>query len=179
MKVAFGPALSVGTASDGEYLDLWLSEFVRPDTALEKLKAAAPSILPIEQVGYVGNKLPSLTAAITIHAYRAELWARDIEIDKVEQGFQSVRNDTSLEVVQKEKKKVFDPALCIPKDAAVTKSEEGCVIDFSLRIAQTGALRPEILLQEVFNRAGRTYSHLELARTGLFIEEDGVWVRPM
>ncbi|MBK5211788.1 MAG: DUF2344 domain-containing protein [Coriobacteriia bacterium] len=179
MKVAFGPALSVGTASDGEYLDLWLSEFVRPDIALAKLKASAPRVLPIERVGYIGNKLPSLTAAITIHAYRAEIWARDIEIDKVEQSFQSVRKSTSLEVVQKDKKKVFNPALCIPKDAVVTKNEEGCTIDFSLRIDQTGALRPEILLQEVCNRAGQTYSHLELVRTGLFIEEDGVWVRPM
>lgn len=180
MKLAMGPALSVGTGSDHEYLDLWLTEFINPGVALENLAAASPAILPVTCVKYVNEKLPSLTASLTITSYRATLAALDIEAEQLAKGFQRVRSRETLEVEQRGKTKVFDPSLCIPKDAVVTQQTDSCDIEFTLRISPSGTLRPDALIQAVIDESHATFSHVELVRTGLFIETDeGAWVRPL
>lgn len=179
MKLAFGPALSVGVASTMEYADIYLTEFIHPDTALAQLQAASPDALMVQRVGYVSPKEASLTASITILSYCARVYALDIDAEEIEKSFNELRKSDTLEVVQKEKVKVFNPALCIPKDAEVTKEGDSTYISFDLRISPSGSLRPEALLSAVFNQAHANYSHLTLTRTGLFSEGDKGLVPPL
>lgn len=179
MKLAFGPALSVGVASSEEYADIYLLEFVNPDRALAALQQASPEALKVLSVGYVNPKEASLTASITILSYCAEVFAPTIDEQEIEKSFAYIRNSETLEVVQKDKTKVFNPALCIPNDAQVSRRKDAIEIAFDLRISPSGSLRPEALINAVFEHAHATYSHLTLTRTGLFVEHDQERVRPL
>lgn len=179
MKLAFGPALSVGVASTLEYADVYLTEFVNPDVALARLRDASPEALKVERVGYINPKEASLTASITILSYCARVHALDIDAKEIEKCFSELRKSDTLEVVQKDKVKVFNPALCIPNDAQVTKEGDSTHISFNLRISPSGSLRPEILLTTVFEQAHAHYSHLTLTRTGLYSESEEGLVPPL
>jgi radical SAM-linked protein len=70
MKVAFGPALGVGTGGLEEYLDVWLTSYLDADEALERLQASASESLFPTAAAYVPPREPSLTAWLTISRYR-------------------------------------------------------------------------------------------------------------
>jgi len=180
MKLAMGPALPVGTASETEYLDLWVTEFVEPDEVLRRLQEQSPRYVQVLKVGYVSNSEPSLNAALTLSTYRAEVAAPTINAQQVSEGFARIRALEELEVVQKGKTKRFDPALCIPNDAEVRQQQDSVSIHFSLRIDSNGSLRPDALIDAVFREADASYSHLNLERTGLYMLSDsGEMVHPL
>lgn len=180
IKLAFGPALPVGTASETEYLDLWLTDFREPADALQRLQQQSPQFVRIVQVGYVSGREPSLSAALTRSTYRAEVVAPTIDASQVSEGFARIRSRDQLEVVQKGKTKQFDPALCIPNDVDVLQQPDAVTIQFSLLIDSKGSLRPDALIDAVFREMDATYSHLNLERTGLYVLTDsGELVRPL
>lgn len=179
MKLAFGPALSVGVGSHEEYADIYITEFIKPDDALARMQKAAPDSLSILKVGYVNPKEPSLTASLTILSYCAKIFAPTIKAKEIEDILREARSSDTLEVVQKEKTKVFNPALCIPKDAKVTQDGDDVKVVFAIRISPSGSLRPEALIDYVFDQANAKYSHLSLTRIGLYSETDEGPVRPL
>lgn len=180
MKMAFGPALPVGTGSRAEYADVWLTEFVHPDDALHMLKAAAPALLPIVRVEYVNPKLPSLTAAITTFSYRVIIVTPNISASKVEQALSAVRLSETIELEHKGKKKVFDPAFYIPNDVEVTQNGDDIEVDITLRVSEKGSLPLQALIQSVFINLNASFSHLETERTACYvIQDDGTRALPL
>lgn len=179
MKLAFGPALSVGVASDCEYADIYLREFIKPDVALRQLQSAAPTALMITKAGYVNPKEASLTASLTILSYCAKIVALDIDAKEIEQRLNELRSLDKLEVVQKEKTKVFNPTQCIPNDAQAKNEGRDVYVSFDLRISPSGSLRPEVLLDYVLCQAQATYDHISLTRTGLYRESEEGFVPPL
>lgn len=180
MKMAFGPALPVGTGSRAEYADVWLTEFIQPQDALHKLTSSAPALLPIVRVGYVPPKAPSLTAAITTFSYRVTVVAPNIDASKVEQALRAVRLNDTIELEHKGKIKVFDPALCIPNDAAVAQVGDDIIIDITLRVSEKGSLPLQALMKSVFDNLNASYSHLETERIASFIiDDEGELVVPL
>ncbi|MDY2776935.1 MAG: TIGR03936 family radical SAM-associated protein, partial [Collinsella sp.] len=53
MRVAFSSALPVGTSSRSEWFDLHLTELVKPDEALERLRGASPVDLRPTRCAYI------------------------------------------------------------------------------------------------------------------------------
>jgi len=66
MKVAFGPALPVGTAGLEEYLDVWLTRYTTAQEALGRLSDATPMGLAPQHAAFVSERDPSLGAVLTI-----------------------------------------------------------------------------------------------------------------
>ena len=58
MKVAFGPALPVGTAGENEYYDIWLTRYTKAEELLSLLLGAMPQDLAPTAAGYVGDSEP-------------------------------------------------------------------------------------------------------------------------
>lgn len=180
MKLAFGPALGVGTGSTGEYFDVWLTEYIKPDNVLAALQQASTAVLPIVAVGYVGAKEPSLAASLTIMEFRARVYALDIEVSELEAEFRRLQQQEVIEIEQKNKIKFFDPATCIPKDVIVSQEDGVTEITLTLRVSQAGSLRPDSLLNLALANCNAHYSHFMMVRTSLFSETDeGQWVRPL
>lgn len=180
MKIAFGPALPVGTAGMREYADVWLTRYTEPSEVLKCLQASSPSDLKPSSATYVSAGLPSLSAALTIGMYRMEVEGPGIDATAVHEGLKRLMALGTLTVEQKGKTKVYDLALCVPKDARVESQESRVAIEIPIRMGQHGSLRPEILLRNALaNHRPETLS-VHTTRLDLLMEdEEGVWLRPV
>ncbi len=180
MKVAFGPALPVGTAGEREYADVWLTSYVAATDALEKLQSAAPVDLRPFEARYVSEKAPSLTAALTIALYRIDVTEREIEPTAVHAALERTLGRGELEVEQKGKTKVFDLTRSVPKDVRVEEAEDGVALELPIRMGSHGSLRPEVLLRAALAEDGIQVSAVRTTRLDLLVEdEEGVWSRPV
>jgi radical SAM-linked protein len=180
MKVAFGPALPVGTAGEREYLDVWLTRLATAQEILAALVLSAPGDLAPCEAGFVPNNVPSLTAALTIAEYRVEIDGEEISQNGVQAALARVLSAGELAVESKGKHKVFDLARAVPKDVRVTGRHGGVGVDLAVRMGPQGSLRPESLIRSALSSAHITVAALRTTRLDTFVEDDeGVWSRPV
>ncbi|MDZ4170322.1 MAG: TIGR03936 family radical SAM-associated protein [Coriobacteriia bacterium] len=180
MKVAFGPALPVGTAGQNEYLDVWLTRYTSADDVLDTLVRSSPEDLAPREARFVGNDLASLTAALTIGMYRVEIDGKGIEDSQVQAALSQVMEEREFSIERKGKTKVYDLVRSIPKEPRTVGREGGVDIDLAIRMGPDGALRPEALVRFALSRVGIEPTALRTTRTDTLVESDeAVWSRPM
>lgn len=152
MKATFGPALPVGASGDGELFDVRLTEFVEPDEALARLRAAAPPKLMPYACTYTDLHDPALDVAYPVSAWRAE-FAGDGDLEttraRLEKAFDALLDIGYLETVKQKKRKtvvkrvLFSEKLVVPP-AFVTEHASGRVaMTFVTFQNNEGALRPD------------------------------------
>jgi radical SAM-linked protein len=180
MKVAFGPALPVGTAGENEYYDIWLTRYTRAEELFELLAAAMPSDLAPKKAAYVPDSEASLGASLTIANYQVEVRGKESSANQVHAAMKSLVDSGTLTVTNKGKQKVFDLAQSLPKETCVTESADGSRIELTVRIGPTGSLRPEALIRAALEAASLEASVVRVTRTDTLIEkEEGLWARPL
>lgn len=174
MKIAFGPALPVGTAGELEYYDLTLTQFIPPEEACRSLAAATVTDLAPVACGYVAGKERSLAAAVTIAGYDVEVKG-GIPREELERSLSALVDTGTLTIEHKGKQKFYDLAEALPKEPEVMSKQDHSLVRMVVRIGEHGSLRPEVLVTEAL---GRT-ADVRVTRTGLFIEREGAWQRPL
>jgi radical SAM-linked protein len=180
MKVAFGPALPVGTAGDNEYYDVWLTRYTTVQEAMARLQDATPEDLRVTEVRYVADKEPSLAAAISLAEYRVIVSGKESSASQVQAALESLIGLGTLTVQRKGKTKVFDLARSLPKETRVRDRDGESEIDLAVRIGPEGSLRPEVLVSEALAKASLDASVAHTTRTDTLIENrEGGWVRPL
>ena len=180
MKAAFGPALPVGTASDREYLDIWLTRYTEGEQVLASLAAASPVDLAPVGVRYVNDAEPSLTAALTVGVYEVRLEGEGVGPAEVENAIARLLGEGSFSVARKGKTKVFDLSRSLPKEPRVSVGGGRTVVEVAVRMGPEGSLRPDVFVREALARAGIEAFSLGTTRLDAFIEADGgTWSRPM
>lgn len=177
IKVAFGPALPVGTAGEREYLDLTLREYVPAATALRRLIAATPEGLAPAEARYMPAALPSLAAALTIARYEVAL--NGVGAEQLTSALGEIVASGELAVEHKGKTKVFDLARSLPEEARVVADGGRCVVNLTTRMGPEGSLRPEVLLRSALDRLGILVAPASVTRTDAFVETEGGWARPL
>lgn len=179
MKVAFGPALPVGTAGDREYVDVWLVRHVPALEARERLtNALAPDLAPCS-VAYVGDREPSLSAALSVAVYDVVVSGAGGPDGCLRAALESVLADGTLAVERKGKQKVFELASMLPKEPEVRPTAGGAVVTVTVRIGEGGSLRPEALVNAAVARSECDARVVSVTRTDLLIEDAGVTRRPL
>lgn len=171
MKIAFGPALPVGTAGNAEAYDVWLTRLVAPAEALEKLVEATPEGLAPVEARYVGEKEGSLAAVMTLADYEILVEGPGVGPGSLAEALSDVIASGSLTTEQKGKTKVYDLATCLPEGAQVSEGPGGSVVRLTVRMGASGSLRPEALLREALRRAGAAGAPVTVVRLGLRPEE--------
>jgi len=169
MKIAFGPALGVGVGSLCEHFDVILREYIDAEEALERLKSAAPDVLPMTDCDYVSAKEPSLSAAVTILKYQ-------VIID----GDVTVRTETPsvIEVQQKDKAKTYETLTVLPEGISVMHAPGVAILNFTIRATPQGTLRPDSLVAYLLGE--ETDASVSVLRTAALVEgEDGAWRDPL
>jgi radical SAM-linked protein len=179
MKVAFGPALPVGTAGEHEYFDVWLTSYLPAHAVLEGLAGASPADLAPLAVRYVAESEPSLSAAVSVATYEVVVEVPAMGRGGLEEALSDVVRAGSLTVEHKGKTKVFDLARALPEEPRVGEKDGGHVAFVTTRIGPEGSLRPEALVHEALTRAGLQGTPSAVTRTGLFIEKGTERVRPI
>jgi radical SAM-linked protein len=169
MKISFGPALGVGTASRSEHFDVILNEYFDPHDALERLTGAAPDVLSVVDADYVSAKEPSLSAAVTILQYQVIVAGH---LDP------PTEMPATLTVEQKGKTKSYDTHEVLPEGISVIHGDDATVIGFIIRSTAHGTLRPDSLMDYLIGD-GHDVSY-SIERTAALIEEkDGTWRAPL
>jgi radical SAM-linked protein len=180
MKVAFGPALPVGTAGENEYLDVWLKSYTTAQELLTRLVAATPADLAPLEAKFVSAKDASLTAALTIATYDVEVTGEESSANRVRDALESVIGTGTLSVEHKGKQKVFDLARSLPKEVRVEDRDDGSRVSLTVRMGSEGSLRPEMLIREAIRTASLSAAISRTTRTDTLVELDGgVWARPV
>ena len=180
MKVAFGPALPVGTAGTREYYDLWLTRYTRAEELLQLLANATPSDLAPAHAAFVADAEKSLTAALTIAEYVVQVEGRESSAEQVHAAVMSLVASGPFEVAHKGKVKVFDLARSLPKETRVTQSADGSSIQLTVRMGPEGSLRPEALVRAALEAASLQATVVRVTRTDTLAEDqEGIWARPL
>lgn len=171
MKLAFGPALPVGTAGNGEFYDVWLRCYVAPQDALDALRAATPDRLTPVQAHYVGEREASLAAAMTLADYEVVVGNPDRGPGKLAEALDGVIASGALEIEHKGARKVYDLATCVPEGVRMREEDGRSVITLTVRMGAQGSLRPEALVREALRNADMGDQPVSVTRTGLRPEE--------
>jgi radical SAM-linked protein len=178
MRIAFGPALPVGTGGLREYYDVELDGYVRSGEALERLSEAAPQGLVPRDAAYVSADAPSLAAALVIAHYEVAV-ETSAEADEVQDALEEVAGDRELVVERKGRTKVFDLAECLPKRTRVRSIEGGALVEITTRMGPAGSLRPESLVDAALGPLDTPYRVASVTRTDLLAEEGSDWLSPL
>jgi len=179
MRVAFGPALPVGTAGLAEYYDVWLRSFVPAADVLASLTAATPTNLAPIAVKYAGDREPSLTAALTIARYEVVVEGGSELAGSLAGSLAALVTEGVFAVDHKGKQKVFDLASTLPKEPEVRSVEGDIVVRLTTRMGERGSLRPETLVTAALTRNGLEGRIASVTRTELLVEEEDSWRSPM
>lgn len=174
MRLAFGPALPVGTAGLREYLDITLTRFVPVQEVEEALGAAIVPELGLVACRYVSPAEASLASRLTIAVYEVEIEGGSPQ-QEIERSLVALMGTGRLEVEHKGKQKVFDLATALPKEPEVRSSEGRTVVRMWVRMGEQGSLRPEVFITAAVG-ADRVAS---VTRTDLLIEDDQGWRPPL
>jgi radical SAM-linked protein len=173
MRIAFGPALPVGTAGERELYEVWLHAFVRPEEAFARLAAvSAPELAPV-QVAYAADHAPSLAGEAVAAAYRVE--TPGVTLDSLLSGVAALRTAGVLEVEHKGKRRTFDLAETLVAPPLVRPGG----FDVTVRISESGSLRPDALASAVLEYSGATGAEALVTRTGLLVDRAGVLADPL
>jgi radical SAM-linked protein len=179
MKIAFGPALPVGTAGEHEYLDIWLVGYVPAHEALERYAGAMPGGMIPGEARYVAVGGPSLSAVCTVAEYEVTVQGERTDRAGVQQALDDVVGSGSLGVEHKGKTKVFDLAHSLPKEPRVRSDKGSTVVEMTVRMGPEGSLRPESLLAAALSRSGIPGAVSMVTRKDTLIEQEGSFVRPI
>jgi radical SAM-linked protein len=171
MKLAFGPALPVGTAGNAEAYDVWLTRLVAPAEALSILIGATPEGLAPVAARYVGEKEGSLASVMTLADYEVSVEGPDMGPGSLAEALDGIIASGSLEMEHKGKIKAYDLAACLPEGARVREVPGGSAVSLTVRMGAWGSLRPEALLREALRRAGAPDVPVTVVRVGLRPEE--------
>jgi radical SAM-linked protein len=174
MKIAFGPALPVASAGLAEAYDLWLKRLVPPAEAFDMIRAATPEGLAPIEVRYVGEREPSLTAALTLGRYEVVVEDPGMGPGRLAEVLADVVGSGSLAMMHKGANKVYDLAVCLPEGARAIEEPGRAVVSMTVRMGAHGSLRPEALVREALGRMDACDASINVTRIDLRPEEKPV-----
>lgn len=107
-RLAFGPALPVGTAGDREYVDVYLTDHVPAVAATEALVSASPEGLPIRSAKYVATNAASVAAAVVAAAYEVGfVGLSEGDTAAMERGIEALSRQDAIEVTKRERTRTY------------------------------------------------------------------------
>lgn len=150
MRVGFSSALPVGTASECEWYDLYLTDYVPVPEALDALAAATPWDMRPVRAAYVDVRTPALTACITRAEYRIALTASEgsrWSVADLERALGDLTAKGSIGYLRGRKRKTLDlQRTLLGYRATPVADPAGAVLELDTYMDNEGSLRPEILL---------------------------------
>jgi radical SAM-linked protein len=144
-----------------------------------KLGSNLPRGVEILAAKAIFRKTESLTAAINVAEYRAEL--KDIpKPDNFQEVLTRLLENKHLSVQRitpKESKRVDIREHIL--EVRLEGSKEREILSMRLRVGQSGHARPREILAALLNHSDEELLRIPIHRTGLFIERDGRLISPL
>jgi len=176
-KVAFAPPLPLGFVSDGEYLDVQLTE-PYSSAILSSLNRDLPPGFEFLEGKPIFGKSDSLSSIINLACYEVRL---DLSLEEIEKSITSVLEKQNLwvkRVSKKQEVREVDIRRRIMKLEFEAHGGE-VTLKMDLGLGQRGYARPEEVLVHGFGLDEREVTSLLFRRIGLFVLKDGEILSPM
>lgn len=170
-RVSFGPALPVGIASIGEYLDLETTARLDPLTAVARINEVLPVGLRFLSLREIRADAPGIAESVRAARYRVQARAADGIAGAVERFM--ARETTEL---RRERNGRVTTWNLRDEIRELVGGRDG---SFSITLALGGkgaSVRPDEALREVF---GPTAESMEVTREDLLVEWSGRLVNPL
>jgi radical SAM-linked protein len=170
-KIAFGPALPVGTASEGEYLDFETVSRIEPMAAAEAINRSVQEGLRFLAVAAIRRDVPSLGDTVRSARYRA----RSADRGELNGDVESFRARGPVRLTREGGKRVrtFD----LHREILELDLVEPDTVRFLLAVHPGGAsVRPGEVLREIF---GSRAERLLLTREDLLVDLEGRRINPL
>ncbi|MDI6843991.1 MAG: TIGR03936 family radical SAM-associated protein [Anaerosomatales bacterium] len=167
MRIAFGPALPVGTAGLGEMYDVWLSDFVAPGEVFERLSRVTREELRPVACRYVELKAPSLAAAAEVAHYEVVVSGPPGVARALADGLGALSESGTLTVEHKGKQKVFELADALLKEPVAREVDGDVVVEIATLMSERGSLRPYALVRAALGPALEAVASVSVTRTRL------------
>ena len=170
-KIAFGPALALGTASDKEYVDISFNKELNVDRTVEALRSKFPSGISILRGKEVSKGAESLNALINRAMYTVSCPLMKEATEEELQSFckELLEKDTII-VKKRTKKGIRDKDIRKGIFKLECQLKEGrAVLLCGLLLGPEGSVRPEeVVGQLVALGMPLNTDYQEIRRTGLY-----------
>jgi radical SAM-linked protein len=171
-KVAFGPALPLGTASEAEYMDVDCMNRLDTEAIGMVVNGALPRGFRLIAVREITRAVPPLSASISAARYRVETGTA---AGTIQARVDALKNRASVRIrrVRSGRETVLD----LRKELLGIDPGENGGLRFTLAVNRDAAsLRPEELLNELFQE---TELPVRLIREELLVDAGGKTVNPI
>lgn len=149
MKIAFGTALPVGTASDCEFYDLFLTEKIDEKEALQALIAASPKDLAPNEAQYQVTYGPAITTELTRADYRLDIYpSTELTKRELQAAVEKTLKEEELQYARGRKTKTLDLSHTV-KGFDIVEGDGVLKLAVTSHSDNEGSLRPDIFLQAI------------------------------
>lgn len=182
MKLAFASALSVGVASEAEYLDIELTAEVDPAAVGGALARELPPGIAVRGVRTMGAGRAALMAVVNLATYRIAVPLPAAALDAAEAAIAAVNAAPAAPYVKESPKgrREIDVKNFVHSIAAARRPG-GLELTLAVRITPAGSVKPaEVLamLVKYFGLSADPDAAL-VTRTGLFVADGSGRVAPL
>jgi radical SAM-linked protein len=170
-KISFGPALSVGTESEAEYLDMDTDPFVDIRQAAQSLNSSLPEGLRIVQARTVPRNAPSLSGSIGRYVYAVAVpSAHRSGLAERIQGFLAL----GAVIVEKDgKQKDIRPGI----ESIGLKGPS--LVEIVLQDSEKAKPRIQDVVGKLFDAGQEQAMLFGVKRTAMFVKDKDGWKDPM
>ena len=178
MRLSFGPALSVGVASDAEYVDVELTEPVDAAEFGRALTAMLPPGLVFVAAKPVASTT-ALAAALNLAEYQitARLATTPENLTAAKNAVAAFQAADSVPYVRRTPKgeKTLEVKRFLAGDVALAAEQDGIRLTFRLRMTSAGAVKPQEVLRLLQDRFAFPVGDAACRRLSLWAEtKDGL-----
>lgn len=178
MRLSFGPALSVGVASDAEYVDVELTEPVDAVQFGRTLTAKLPPGLVFVAAKPVASTT-ALAAALNLAEYQitAQVATTPENLTAAKNAVAAFQAADSVPYVRRTPKgeKTLEVKLFLAGDITLAAGQDGIRLTFRLRMTSAGAVKPQEVLRLLQDRFAFPVGDAACRRLSLWAEtKDGL-----
>lgn len=159
VRLNLASALPLGQESSSEFMDLWLEEFVKPETVASRLNEALPGGVRVLEANLISGKLPSLQDSL-----RESVFTVRFQVDPglSREKIEAILSQDQISVTHRTKTLDMKPLIFTAKWLAPDLFE----IRLSAIPNATGRV------DELLIAAGIDPAMVEIERTAMFFEEE-------
>ncbi|MBR3318676.1 MAG: TIGR03936 family radical SAM-associated protein [Atopobiaceae bacterium] len=187
MRIQFSQALPVGASSVAEYYDLLMPVRLDAQEALDRLKAATPTLLAPQEARVLPRRMPALEAWANRALWDVDILGEDVTPDAVRDGIEAALQKGTLEFMRGTKPRTLDLTSTLVSyeleaisggaddDGGRGVHTRGVHLGLDTRVTERGSLRPAVLINAVLGRAPNRVCRLSQWHE----ERDGSLTSPM
>lgn len=187
-KIAFATALAIGISSEGEYMDVEITQKISLNDFKNSMNKNLPSGIEIIKCKYINLDNPSLMATVEISTYIVKCKLQEnYEISLIQEAIDDFQRKTHIYTIKnikkrnKDIKKEIDIRPLINSIEVWNLSSKELVLKIRTATGSKGNLKPEVLIDKLIELEALCIDRdtIRIHRLDLYISADGSLVTPM